>query len=46
MTIYMDIYNECVDLISLIIVATVLLIILINKYFKCTRGSLFYAGFY
>ena len=30
MTIYMDIYNECVDLISLIIVATVLLIILIN----------------
>ncbi len=31
MTIYMDIYNECVDLISLIIVATVLLIILINN---------------
>lgn len=27
----MDIYNECVDLISLIIVATVLLIILINN---------------
>ena len=45
MTIYMDIYNECVDLISLIIVATVLLIILINNILNAREEVYFMQDF-